>query len=676
MLDELRLAHLVGLNALMLGVCVWTARRFSRDRFQNVSDALLLWYAVQYVAIGAPGMAGMLNASSATFTAVALLALLWLATRGLEPPADADEYVAALDRWAPRICALFVPIYIAVRTWDEAYSAVMATDSLIYHFPAAVDWLQSGRMGLHETWFHNPANTYSPLAGSIFIAWLVAPMGNDVAARFAQAPALVLLHFGVQQLLRSLGVRRSPAAICAATAACSRSFFNQAFIGKDDVFVAAFFIAIAAAAAHERLRDRFGPWRVGLALGLLMATKYTVALSLPALMLLCDAPFRAAWSARRWSAAACCAAVLGGPWYVRNAWLTGNPIFPINVTLFGHDVFHGLFSTAVAPELRQWVGVFNVISNPSFGLSWALTIVLGAAWLGAAAFVGRRVLTDSLPRLCVAGPLAGFAAFVWKSPYAEFRFVYPSLALLFACLALTAAQLRRPFAQSAALLIVLGCFISTSAEANASLPLLAIAAAATAPLVALLLVCQRAPRLGRRLSLAAALAGVLTLTATAYIGWYPYLRQYQVARQVFWQHFYHELGDAWTFVGDELPAKAPLAYANTPVVYPLYDFELGRPVFYVPTSRDVDTIADLPPSTRRLAKDEIANYAVAATDAGADQRRWLDRLRESRAAYVFICKTGSATQPPELAFAANDAARFVRIFENEAAVVYEVSGEW
>ncbi|HEV3005087.1 MAG TPA: hypothetical protein VGX78_11540, partial [Pirellulales bacterium] len=538
-----------------------------------------------------------------------------------------------------------------------------------------VDWLRSGSITLHETWFHNPANTYSPLAGSMFIAWLVAPFGNDVAARFAQAPALLLLHFALQQALRSMGAGRAPSALCATTAACSRSFFNQAFIGKDDVFLAAFFIAVAAASARNRLRDRFGPWRVGLALGLLLATKYTVVLSVPALLLLIDAPFRVGWSTRKWAAAACCAAALGGPWYLRNAWLTGNPVFPIDVSFFGWEWFHGLFSAATAPELRQWGGFWEVVSQPAFGLSWSLSIALGAAWLGAAWFLGRSVLTDSLPRLCVAGPVLGLAAFVWKSPYAEIRFVYASLALLFACLGLAAGLLRRPFAQSVATMLALGCFMSPSSAANAPVPLVAIALATTAVILGLVHVGRPIPRLGGRLALVATLAGVVALTAGAYIGWYPYLRQYQATRVLFWQHFYHELGDAWKFVADELPADAPLAYSNTPIVYPLYDFELSRRVFYVPSGRTVTTIADLPHSGQRLAQGQIAEFAVAATVADANRRQWLDRLRESRAAYLFICKTGPARLPPELSFAAAEAARFVRLFENDAAVVYEVRGE-
>ena len=50
----------------------------------------------------------------------------------------------------------------------------LATDALTYHLPAAVFWLQKRRIVLFQTWFFNPANTYSPLAGSMFMTWLLA----------------------------------------------------------------------------------------------------------------------------------------------------------------------------------------------------------------------------------------------------------------------------------------------------------------------------------------------------------------------------------------------------------------------------------------------------------------------------------------------------------------------
>src|SRR6185503_2634809 len=111
----------------------------------------------------------------------------------------------------------------------------ISSDALTYHLPAAVQWLQSGRLSLYESWFYNPANSYSPLAGSTFIAWLMAPMGNDVLARFVQVGPLILLFVALINVLRGAGVGAATAAVLALGAVTARPFLSQTIIAKDDL---------------------------------------------------------------------------------------------------------------------------------------------------------------------------------------------------------------------------------------------------------------------------------------------------------------------------------------------------------------------------------------------------------------------------------------------------------
>ena len=89
--------------------------------------------------------------------------------------------------------AFFLTGYLIALVHHQRQIPQLSNDAITYHMPAAVQWLQTGKLGLYETWFYNPANSYSPLAGSTFIAWLIAPLGNYVIARFVQVgPALLL----------------------------------------------------------------------------------------------------------------------------------------------------------------------------------------------------------------------------------------------------------------------------------------------------------------------------------------------------------------------------------------------------------------------------------------------------------------------------------------------------
>src|SRR5262249_20941657 len=152
----------------------------------------------------------------------------------------------------------------------------------------AVYWLQQHRIALFQAWFFNPANTFSPLAGSMFAAYLMAPMGNDSLARFMQIGPWVLIFLAVGDLGRGAGASAPAAALAGFAAAVSRPFISQAVLVKDDLFVTAFFLVALGALTTRRSsvrssslatrgseqigckqnREILAPLRAGIALGL------------------------------------------------------------------------------------------------------------------------------------------------------------------------------------------------------------------------------------------------------------------------------------------------------------------------------------------------------------------------------------------------------------------------
>src|SRR5258706_9780 len=138
----------------------------------------------------------------------------------------------AFDLWMIIPRPGFALGYMLALNLNQCIWPVMANDALTYHFPAAALWLRTGHLALLETWFFNPANTYSPLAGSTFVAWWLAPVGSDVLARNVQSPALLLIFFAAIRLMRSLGVRAAVAALLALALLLARPFVRQSIIEK------------------------------------------------------------------------------------------------------------------------------------------------------------------------------------------------------------------------------------------------------------------------------------------------------------------------------------------------------------------------------------------------------------------------------------------------------------
>ena len=305
--DELRLVIAIAVNAFVFVAAFRFSRRIaSQDRIGAALDALLILYLVQYLSVCVPGLLGILRAETMLLSATALGTLMLVIDRraGFSPHVVESTETSCATQRVPRparrsemlvfsACLLFVLGYFCGAIYTQSSGPLVGDDALTYHLPAAGQWMQTGRIGLYNTWFFNPANTYSPLAGSTFLVWLIAPIGADQLAQFVQMPALILIFLAIIQIARSLGVRLSVASLAATGALLSRPFVSEAILIKDDHFIAAFFLAIVAGLMQERLNDRLGPWRIGIGLGLFFATKYTALLTAPLLLLAIDAPFRA-----------------------------------------------------------------------------------------------------------------------------------------------------------------------------------------------------------------------------------------------------------------------------------------------------------------------------------------------------------------------------------------------
>ncbi|MEO6435928.1 MAG: hypothetical protein ABIP55_09220, partial [Tepidisphaeraceae bacterium] len=255
--DEFRLLYAVLLNALVLWASWRCARRWNDDALRAAGDAGLLFYLVQYVSVCGTGLAGAMH--PLTIVLVALLtssAMAVVGGRRAQQPQSPGIAMPELSAALLTGAIAFVLAYLATIVWHQRMLPVLSNDALTYHLPAAAQWLQTGKLTFYEAWFYNPANSYSPLGGSAFLAWLMAPIGNDAIARFVQVGPALLLMIAMLNLCRALGASIGVAALIAAACMLARPFMSQTILAKDDLFVAAFFILLIDALRRERLEDR------------------------------------------------------------------------------------------------------------------------------------------------------------------------------------------------------------------------------------------------------------------------------------------------------------------------------------------------------------------------------------------------------------------------------------
>jgi hypothetical protein len=676
--DELRLAYAIALNALVLAASYrFARRRLGGDVVRRLIDAGLIYYLVQYVVIGSLGLMGLLSTWTIGPLALMLSALLWAGSgwrrdEKLAPVPPPPQAKPLVDRATNLACFTFVAAYALAFIHQQRHLPPTADDALTYHLPAAVQWLQTGRIGLFPTWFFNPANAYSPLGGSMFMAWLIAPVGSDVLVRYVQLGPLLLLFLVILEIGRLLGARDATAALVATACVMTRPFINQVIVPKDDLFLTVFCVAAVMSLAPVRAEERWGPWRAGASLGLLLATKYTAMFSLPILMLMADVPLRVArWRRGGWAIALGVVVFIAGPWYLRNALRTGNPLFPIDLRIGGLPVLRGLFSTTRSAALDTPGGVVDTLVGGKgfYGPPLVVIAVLLLAWVAGVVLRSRAAVRDALWRACLFGSMLSVAMFALAAPYAEVRFVYPALALLFACAAGVAGRIRSPGdAIAAAVLLVIVLF--TTLRDSPDKQRFALVGFVAAVVVATAFV-STPQRYARRTRLAAALVVLLALGAFAYVNWAAYVGEYNAGRTDVWTTVHGDVARGWAVVERDAPPGSVVAYANAHFVYPLQGAALRRRVVYVPARPNLRAVHDLPRSPIPLAGEQIPTHFAQETQRGADAETWRSNLAASGADYLFVGKSGP-TPPPELAFIAQRPAAFEKLHEDDASVVYRV----
>ena len=221
------------------------------------------------------------------------------------------------------------PLLLALLIGVTALTALqppLSWDELMYHLPHAREWARSGHLSVND-WLRYP---WFPYGFNLLYSASLLTMG-DVFTHVIHAGAGWLVALLCYRLaLRHAG----PWAGLLAAAAWlyfTRFDLQTAFIdlGLALMVVAALVVCLAWTRAPDDTR-------LGLALGLLLgsalAIKYQALSFMPGFAVLMLLATR---RVRPLATVALTAALVGGYWYARNAWLAGDPVAPMGGRLFG-----------------------------------------------------------------------------------------------------------------------------------------------------------------------------------------------------------------------------------------------------------------------------------------------------------------------------------------------------
>lgn len=340
------------------------------------------------------------------------------------------------------------------------------SDAPIYHLPFAMRWAADHQLGYVPTPFGEEGATYFPANGDLWLTWLTVTGKGATWAKAGQWPFVLVGGLALYRLARLTGGRRDAAVVPAAVWMFLPLTLHQSSLANVDLIFAAFyFIALVFILQYREQsrrgrRSYFDLVMAALSAGCLLGTKsigliYSPMILAPLVWSICrkntqvansrpevtprlteDVSFSTPSRGRMWAlfVLATGVALPSMYWYARNLWWTGNPVYPLDVQVWGHRVLSGWYApsamrtTAYHCPVNQWPVLLmqlHSIAGPYFASLWVICLLAGLIGTAAAAGQNRREL-----RLLAALALAHVAVYWWVVPYnTQARFLLPAFGL-------------------------------------------------------------------------------------------------------------------------------------------------------------------------------------------------------------------------------------------------------
>jgi hypothetical protein len=443
--------------AFWIGVSIAWPRSDTGDWLDHSLETLVIGFTAIVVCLEALGLLGFIGRTP--IVAICIAVLTFGVVRGMNTRRPVAGRV--IDAAQRRGRWLLAPgVAVAMGTGASLYYLVAGllspiepvSDAPIYHVPFAVHWLRSGSLDLIPTPFGDAAATYFPSNGELWLTWLLATDPSGLLVKVGQWPFMLMGALALFGIGRHLVADSAAAVFPAVLWAALPLTLDQSAIANIDliwcaVYLAAvcFLLRCLASARALRLRN---VWCFALACGLVAGSKTVGALFV---VLLLAPAATVVWRQDRWGKYA--AAVLIGLlipsafWYARNFIVTGNPLYPVELSLFGQIIADGWYATSAmrvsayhvpVTEWRFLLERLQIVAG-SAG-AWLIAAGLAAGWAvardkSAAADTRRAALTCSMLAA------AQLSVYWFLVPYnTQERFLLPAFALALVPFAAIAAR--------------------------------------------------------------------------------------------------------------------------------------------------------------------------------------------------------------------------------------------
>jgi len=236
----------------------------------------------------------------------------------------------------------------------------LTTDGLLYHLPFAVEFFKTHNIGFVSLYFTDISMTYYPQGGTMFYLFTLYS-GVEYLYKFTQFPFLLMGGTALYLLSKDNGFPNVLSACLFCIFALMKPIIKESFLIYVDLIMASSFLV--ALYCFSSTKKKYIPLGF-LAATLLISTKNFVLIYLLPLI-----PFFFFKKEGRLSRKLILSSLLfficiGCFTYIRNMVVSGNPMFPAEISIGGVRIFHGMFSYKKGPFINAINTIVNLWIKP------------------------------------------------------------------------------------------------------------------------------------------------------------------------------------------------------------------------------------------------------------------------------------------------------------------------
>jgi len=605
--------------------------------------------------------------------------------------------------------------FVVIKSSINLFNPPFGWDSLNYHFTFAVEWLKNRNLNIPITVFDDPSPSYYPINGSLFYLWLIMPFRSVFVADLGQLPFFALSFTATYALARKIGVSSPYSLFAASLFSLMPNYFKQLEIAYVDLMVCFYFLS--ALYFLLLLYEEFSLKNnilFGLSIGLLLGTKtvglpYSLLLFMPYVFISFKEIKKAGFirsrpqnrtfkgtdgvgplsvSLQETSGFSPMSSIflfiisvlfLGGYSYLRNYINTGNPLYPLNVELFGFRLLRGVMEPVIyrAHFKPEDYSLIKALFHEGLGVQ-TLFFTLPASLIAPVyIFVKNKSKKDYFLLYFSILPFLMYLTYRYVIPLANLRYLFAALSIGMVLAFFLIQKLR--INKKAVTIIIFLCIVFPSLELSSYWEL------ANSGLLTFALFYFLIKRQASILRFRPDVRALTLIALCCFLGltlaqkFYIRNEYKRYVKMVEYSGFWPEATYAWEWLNNNTQSNN-IAYAGRPVVYPLYGTGFKNNVYYVSVNKT-------DPAMPHYFSDSSYEWGYNFTSlhenlnepnnyrGNADYNIWLVNLKRRNTDFIFIYslhQTEKIEFPIEYYWAIEHPGEFKEVFSNNTIKIFKL----